>query len=170
MKPRKVANKGSKIGLFACRVSFAPGVCCNHYVVKRPPRCRRRTATCLPSKLGPATSTTTTLCLSMGGGRRSDHVHHNPVHETKQEGGGTKLNVTDNDDGRMSARTAETSPLVYARLAGLLLLIVALISAFSIIYVPSTLIVPGDATATADNIGASGGYSVSVLLATHSSV
>ena len=57
----------------------------------------------------------------------------------------------------MTTRTATTSPLVYARLAGLLLLIVAVISAFSIIYVPSTLIVPGDATATADNIGASGG-------------
>src|SRR5215213_2198437 len=57
----------------------------------------------------------------------------------------------------MTNRTAETSPLVYARLAGLLLIIVAAISAFSIIYVPSTLIVPGDATATADNVRASGG-------------
>jgi hypothetical protein len=80
----------------------------------------------------------------------------NPVDEREKEGGGTKLNVTDSDDGRMTARTAETSPLVYARLAGLLLLIVAVISAFSIIYVPSTLIVPGDATATADNVRASG--------------
>jgi Domain of unknown function (DUF4386) len=57
----------------------------------------------------------------------------------------------------MTTRTAETSPLVYARVAGLLLVIVAAISAFSIIYVPSTLIVPGDATATADNVRASGG-------------
>ena len=57
----------------------------------------------------------------------------------------------------MTNRTAETSPLVYARLTGLLLVIVAAISAFSIIYVPSTLIVPGDATATADNDRASGG-------------
>jgi hypothetical protein len=57
----------------------------------------------------------------------------------------------------MTNRTAETSPLVYARLTGLLLIIVAAISAFSIIYVPSTLIVPGDATATADNVRASRG-------------
>src|SRR5215218_7920905 len=57
----------------------------------------------------------------------------------------------------MTTRTAGTSPLLYARLAGLLLIIVAAISAFSIIYVPSTLIVPGDATATADNVRASGG-------------
>ncbi len=55
----------------------------------------------------------------------------------------------------MTNRIAETSPLIYARLAGLLLLIVAVISPFSLIYVPSTLIVPGDATATADNIRAS---------------
>src|SRR5829696_10526055 len=57
----------------------------------------------------------------------------------------------------MTNRTAETSPLLYARLAGLLLVIVAAISAFSVIYVPSTLIVPGDAIATADNIRASEG-------------
>jgi hypothetical protein len=57
----------------------------------------------------------------------------------------------------MTTRTAKTSPLVYARLAGLLLIIVAAISPFSIIYVPSTLIVPGDATATADNVRASRG-------------
>ncbi len=64
----------------------------------------------------------------------------NPVHETKKEGGGTKLNVTDNDDGRTSARTAETSPLVYARLAGLLLLIVALISASALYMSPPLLL------------------------------
>src|SRR5215213_710416 len=54
-------------------------------------------------------------------------------------------------------RTAGTSPLVYARVAGLLLLIVAILGPFSVIYVPSTLIVPGDAPATADNIRASEG-------------
>ena len=54
-------------------------------------------------------------------------------------------------------RTAGTSPLVYARVAGLLLLIVAILGPFSVIYVPSTLIVPGDAIATADNIRASEG-------------
>jgi hypothetical protein len=52
--------------------------------------------------------------------------------------------------------TAETSPLVYARVAGFLLLFIVIIAPFSQLYVPSTLIVPGDATATANNIGASG--------------
>jgi Domain of unknown function (DUF4386) len=70
----------------------------------------------------------------------------NPVHETKQEGHVTKDVVT-----------AETSPLIKARVAGLLLLIVAILGPFSVIYVPSTLIVPGDAIATADNIRASEG-------------
>ena len=53
-------------------------------------------------------------------------------------------------------RTAETSPLVYARVAGFLLLFIVVIAPFSQLYVPSTLIVPGDATATANNIAASG--------------
>jgi hypothetical protein len=55
----------------------------------------------------------------------------------------------------MTKRTAGISPLVYARIAGLLLLILLVVGPFSLIYVPSTLIVPGDATATADNIRAS---------------
>src|SRR5215208_2913266 len=55
----------------------------------------------------------------------------------------------------MTTRTAETSPLVYARVAGFLILIILVVGPFSLIYVPSTLIVPGDATATADNIRAS---------------
>jgi hypothetical protein len=55
----------------------------------------------------------------------------------------------------MTTRTAETSPLVYARLTGLLLLLLVVVGPFSQLYVPSTLIVPGDATATADNIRAS---------------
>jgi hypothetical protein len=42
-----------------------------------------------------------------------------------------------------------------ARVAGLLYLVVALTGAFSIMYVPTTLIVPGNATATADNITSS---------------
>jgi hypothetical protein len=54
-------------------------------------------------------------------------------------------------------RIAGTSPLVYARIAGLLLLIVAILGPFSLLYVPSTLFVPGDAAATADNIRASEG-------------
>ena len=53
-------------------------------------------------------------------------------------------------------RTAGTSPLVYARVARILLLFVAIIAPFSQLYVPSTLIVPRDDTATADNIVASG--------------
>jgi hypothetical protein len=55
----------------------------------------------------------------------------------------------------MTTRTAKTSPLVYARVAGLLLLIILVVGPFSLLYVPSTLFVPGDATATADNIRAS---------------
>ena len=58
--------------------------------------------------------------------------------------------------GEETNRTAGTSPLVYARVAGFLLLFVAIIAPFSQLYVPSTLIEPGDATATANNIGASG--------------
>ena len=58
--------------------------------------------------------------------------------------------------GEETNRTTGTSPLVYARVAGFLLLFVAIIAPFSQLYVPSTLIVPGDATATANNIGASG--------------
>jgi len=42
-----------------------------------------------------------------------------------------------------------------ARVAGLWYLLVAITGAFSIVYVPGTLIVPGDATATADRILAS---------------
>jgi hypothetical protein len=56
--------------------------------------------------------------------------------------------------GRMTNRTVETSPLVYARLAGLLVLILVVLGPFSLIYVPSTLIVAEGATATADNIRA----------------
>jgi hypothetical protein len=57
----------------------------------------------------------------------------------------------------MTTRTAETSPLIYARLTGLLLLLLVVVGPFSQLYVPSTVIVPGDATATADNVRASGG-------------
>jgi len=56
----------------------------------------------------------------------------------------------------MTNRTARTSPLAYARIAGLLVLVLVVIGPFSQLYVPSTLIVPEDATATADNIRASG--------------
>jgi hypothetical protein len=66
----------------------------------------------------------------------------NPIQEAENEGRGPKDFVT-----------AETSPLVYARVAGFLLLFVVIIAPFSQLYVPSTLIVPADATATANNIG-----------------
>jgi hypothetical protein len=56
------------------------------------------------------------------------------------------------EEKEMTNRTAETSPLTYARIAGFLLLILVVLGPFSLINVPSTLIVPGDATATADNI------------------
>ena len=55
----------------------------------------------------------------------------------------------------MTNRPAETSPLIVARVAGLLYLVMGIIGAFSILYVPSTLIVPGDAAATVNNIMAS---------------
>jgi hypothetical protein len=53
--------------------------------------------------------------------------------------------------------SAETSPLVYARVAGLLYLIIIVSGIFSEVFVRSNLIVAGDATATANNILASEG-------------
>ncbi|MBN1292641.1 MAG: DUF4386 domain-containing protein [Candidatus Latescibacteria bacterium] len=55
----------------------------------------------------------------------------------------------------MTNRTTETSPLIYARIAGALYLIIIICAGFSQGYVRSNLIVPGDATATANNIMAS---------------
>ena len=55
----------------------------------------------------------------------------------------------------MSNHTVDTSPLVYARTAGILFLVILACAAFSMMYVPSHLIVPGDAAATAGNIKAS---------------
>ena len=49
----------------------------------------------------------------------------------------------------------ETSPLIYARIAGLLYLLMFSLGILGILYVPSTLIVSGDAAATANNIMAS---------------
>ncbi len=61
-----------------------------------------------------------------------------------------------NSNGK-TARSAETSPLVYARVAGFLYLLMALLALFGFMWVLSTLIVPGDAAATANNIIASEG-------------
>src|SRR6266851_2793706 len=56
----------------------------------------------------------------------------------------------------MITRTAETSPQIRARVAGALYLSLALFAPFSQIYVPSKLIVSGDAATTVSNIAASG--------------
>jgi len=55
----------------------------------------------------------------------------------------------------MTIRTAETSPLARARVAGCLYLMTVPLGIFSLMYVPSSLIVSGDAAATANNIMAS---------------
>lgn len=56
-----------------------------------------------------------------------------------------------------TSRTAKASPMVYARIAGALYLLIAVLSGFVHFYVPGALIVPGDATTTASNIMASEG-------------
>jgi hypothetical protein len=56
----------------------------------------------------------------------------------------------------MTTRAAGTSPLVYARIAGILYLIIAIAAIFGPSFVRSSLVVPGDATTTANNIMASG--------------
>ena len=55
----------------------------------------------------------------------------------------------------MTTPAAETSPLVYARVAAALFLIILACSVVSMMYVPSRIVVPGDAAATAENIVAS---------------
>ncbi len=55
----------------------------------------------------------------------------------------------------MTTRTTKTSPLIYARVAGVLYLALVPLGIFGLLYVPSTLIVPGDAATTARNILAS---------------
>lgn len=55
----------------------------------------------------------------------------------------------------MMTRAEETSPLFTARLAGFLYLLVVPLGIFGSLYVPSKLIVPGDAARTAENLMAS---------------
>ena len=55
----------------------------------------------------------------------------------------------------MTTRTAQTSPLIIARVAGFLYLIQAILGIFSLLYVSSSLIVSGDVAATTHNIMAS---------------
>ena len=57
----------------------------------------------------------------------------------------------------MTDRTTKISPLVYARVAGGLYLIIFVAGFFADMFVRGSLIVPGDATATANNIMASEG-------------
>ena len=55
----------------------------------------------------------------------------------------------------MTNRTSETSPLIYAKVAGFLYLLMFPFGILGILYVPSNLIVQGDAATTAANIMAS---------------
>ncbi len=55
----------------------------------------------------------------------------------------------------MTTRTAETSPLIIARVAGILYLGLVSLAFFGFPYGPSQLFVPGDAATTANNIIAS---------------
>ena len=55
----------------------------------------------------------------------------------------------------MTDLNVETSPQTYARTAGIFFLIILASSILSMMVVPSTIIVPGDAAATASNIKAS---------------
>ena len=55
----------------------------------------------------------------------------------------------------MTTRTAETSPLIRARVAGLLYLLLVPLGIFAILYGPAALFVPGDAARTANNLIAS---------------
>lgn len=55
----------------------------------------------------------------------------------------------------MTSRISEISPLVYARIAGALYLIMVPLGFFGYSYIPTFLIIPGDATSTANNIIAS---------------
>lgn len=64
----------------------------------------------------------------------------------------------------MATRAAETSPLAYARVAGFLYLLLIPFSGFGILYVPSQLVVPGDAATTASNIIASEGLFRSAIV------
>jgi hypothetical protein len=52
----------------------------------------------------------------------------------------------------MTTTTAKSSPLFIARLAGFLYLLTVPLGVFTFLYVPSSLIVSGDATATAHNV------------------
>ncbi len=52
----------------------------------------------------------------------------------------------------MTTRTTETSPQVYARIGGVLYLITIVLGAAGELFVRGSIVVPGDATATAANL------------------
>lgn len=52
----------------------------------------------------------------------------------------------------MKNNTTKTAPTTYARTAGLMYLLIAIIGGFSIGYLPTIIIVEGDAAATAQNL------------------
>jgi len=52
----------------------------------------------------------------------------------------------------MTDSTSSTSPLIYARLAGLMYIVTIILGVFSVNYVACSLIVPGNDTATVNNI------------------
>ena len=55
----------------------------------------------------------------------------------------------------MTTRTTKTSPLIIARVAGFLYLLTVPLGVFNFLYIPSNMIVSGDAAATTHNIMAS---------------
>ena len=59
------------------------------------------------------------------------------------------------NSNKNNVRSTETSPLVYARIAGVLYLFIAVSGIFNMMFGPSSLIVLGDAAITANNIMAS---------------
>ena len=68
--------------------------------------------------------------------------------------GPASLSMTARTD--MNARGLGTSPQVYAKVAGVIWLIVALLAPFAEFLVRQRLIVPGNAAATAENVIARG--------------
>jgi hypothetical protein len=69
----------------------------------------------------------------------------------------------------MTPGSIETSPQTYARIGGLLYLIIIVAGGFAELFVRSNLVVPGDATATAQNIMASarlwrGGFAATLVM------
>lgn len=55
----------------------------------------------------------------------------------------------------MAHRPLQTSPQGYARAAGALYVVLFVCAPFTMLYLPATLVVPGDAAATANNVAAS---------------